>query len=109
MDTCIRCSAAPEYRHDVATGRHLIVCPECKSRGEASLSARRAAASWSLVNDDSLPAHGCQNGGLPRFLQQDGLWGAVCPGCGLSVIGYRTLEGAIAAWMREIRAQPRKR
>lgn len=109
MDACIRCGAAPEHRQDTATGRHLVVCPECKARGEASLSERYAVASWNMVNDDTLPGHECRKGGLPRFLQQGGKWSAACPGCGFRDHGYESLQGAISGWMREIRAQPKRR
>lgn len=100
---CIHCGNAPELRKDPATGRVMVVCPECKARGDAAIHDARAWLSWELVNDDTMPRHGCRNGAYPRFIQVKGQWGYGCKACGFADIGFATLEGAVAGWMREHR------
>lgn len=95
---CLHCQTPPERRHQVEPPRYMWVCPACSNRGEASPSESRALASWQLVNDEDLPAHGCQQKGRARFFVRGGKWGARCPGCDLVIEGIATIEGVRASW-----------
>jgi len=100
---CIHCGTAPVLRKDTATARMMVVCPECKARGDAAIHEARAWMSWELVNDADLPRHSCKAQGRPRFIQAGGQWGYGCKACNFADVGYATLEGAVAGWMREHR------
>lgn len=100
---CIHCQIEPEVRKDTATGRTMLICPECKARGVASHSAPYARATWAIVNDDELPLHHCRNGVRPRFRMQAGKWLCGCTACGYASGLIATIEGAVATWMSESR------
>lgn len=101
--TCLHCGSVPVLRHDEASGLFMMACSGCKARGEASGLESRARLAWSIVNDEELPLHPCKKGERPRFFQRAGRWGSFCKGCGHIDEGTATLEGAVAAWMRESR------
>lgn len=103
LQICIHCSSEPAERKDTATGQTLVVCSGCRARGAASLSVGYARSTWHLVNDQTIPPHGCKKPAQPRFFQQAALWGWYCGGCHERDVGYSTLEGAVAGWMRESR------
>lgn len=100
---CIHCGTAPVLRTDTATGRMMMMCPECKARGDVAIHEARARMSWEIVNDETLPRHGCRNGVYPRFIQVGGKWGYGCKACGFAETGFGSLEGAVSGWVREAR------
>lgn len=100
---CIHCRSESVERNDTATGRTLVACSGCRARGAASLSVGYARSTWRLVNDETLPLHGCKKSAPPRFFQREALWGWYCGGCNEQEPGFSTLEGAVAGWMRSSR------
>lgn len=100
---CIHCGAEPVERKDTATDRVLVACSNCRARGAASLSVGYARSTWRLVNDQTMPSHGCKKPAQPRFFQRESLWGWYCGGCHEQEPGFSTLEGAVAGWMRASR------
>lgn len=103
MFSCKHCGTEPSERRDTATGRLLVVCENCRARGEASANELRAWATWHLVSDETLPLHGCGTARPARFSQVEGKWFSRCA-CGFQDDGYATIEGAVAGWMRASRA-----